>query len=64
MLRIIYNDKKLSLKELLEKDSFTSMRQRNMQMLATELYKVSNNFSLPHMNKIFDIRNEHTYSMI
>ena len=27
------------------------------------MYKVSNNFSPPHMNKIFDVRNEHPYNL-
>ena len=62
MLGIIYNDKQSSLKELLEKQSFISIRERNIQMLATEMYKVSKNVSLPHMNEIFESRNEHPYS--
>ena len=58
-LRIIYNDKQSSFKELLEKDSSVSIHERNVQVLATEMYKISNNFSPPHMNKIFELRNEH-----
>ena len=27
------------------------------------MYKLSNNFSLPHMNEIFEVRNEHHYSL-
>ena len=53
-LRIIYNDKKSSFKELLEKDSSVSINERNVQVLATEMYKVSNNFSPPHVNEFLN----------
>ena len=41
-LRIIYNDKQSSFKMLLEKDSSVSINDKNIQSLATEMYKVSN----------------------
>ena len=44
-LRIIYNDKQSSFKVLLEKDSSASIHDRNIQCLATEMYKVSNGLS-------------------
>ena len=53
------NDKRLSFKELLEKDSSVSIHQRNVKVLTTEMCKVSNNFSPIHMNEIFKISNEH-----
>ena len=62
-LRIIYNDKQSSFKELLQKDSSVSIHERNVQVLATEMYKVSNNFSPPHMNEIFELRNKHPYNL-
>ena len=62
-LRIIYNDKQSSCKELLEKDSSVSIHERNVHMSAAEMRKVSSNFSPPHMNEIFQIRNEHTYNL-
>ena len=49
-LRIISNNKQSSFKELLEKDSSVSIHERNVQILVTEMYKVSNNFLPPHMN--------------
>ena len=55
-LRIIYNDKHLSFKELLEK-----IRERIARILGPEMYKVSNNFSPAHMNEIFEIRIKHPY---
>ena len=59
-LRIIYNHKS-SFKELLENDSSVSIRERIAQILAPEMYKVSNNFSPAHMNEILKIRIEHPY---
>ena len=46
-LRIIYNGKQSSYKELLEKDTSFDVNVRNVQVLATKMYQVSNNFSLP-----------------
>ena len=37
--RIIYSDKQSSIEELLEKDGFVTIHQRNLQVLATEMYK-------------------------
>ena len=58
-LSIIYNDEQSSFKELIEKDSsvFVEFMKKNVQGLATEMYNVSNNFSLLHLNKIFEVRN-------
>ena len=62
-LRIIYNGKQSSYKELLEKDSSFYVNVRNVQVLATKMYKVSNNFSLPQMSEILKVRNEHPYNL-
>ena len=51
MLSIIYSDKQSSFKELLEKSSFISIHESNIQILATEMYRVINNFSPLHMKK-------------
>ena len=59
----IYKDKHSSYKELLEKDSSVSVYERNVQMLTTKLYKVSNSFSSPHINEIFKIRNKQRYNL-
>ena len=40
-LRIIYNDKQSSFKMFLEKDSSVSIHDRNIQCLASEMYKVT-----------------------
>ena len=47
-LRMIYGDKLSSFKELLEKDnSVVSIHERKIQILATEIYKVSKVMSPP-----------------
>ena len=52
-LRIIYNDKQSSFKMFLEKDSSVSIHDKNIQCLATEMYKVSNGLSPPIVSNIF-----------
>ena len=39
-LRVVYNDKKATFKELLDKDKAVSMHTRNLQILVTEMFKV------------------------
>ena len=58
-LRIIYNDKQSSFIELLEKDNSVSIHQRNLQVLAIEMFKVSNGLS----PDIFKRRGEQTYNL-
>ena len=53
-LRIICGDKQSSFEELLEKDSSVSIHEWNIQILATEMYKVSKGIT-----EIFSQRNEH-----
>ena len=48
-LRTIYNNKQSSFDELLEKDRSVSIHERNLQFLATDMYKISNGLSnAPH----------------
>ena len=61
-LRIIYGDKQSSFEELIEKDSFVSIHERNIQILATEMYKVSKGMSPPQITKFFERRNGHSYN--
>ena len=42
-LRITYNDRTSTFEELLRKDNSVTIHHRNLQVLATELYKVENN---------------------
>ena len=56
-LRLIYNDKKSSFEELLEIDSSTSVHNRNLRALATEMYKVY------IMNGIFTLRHQNQHNL-
>ena len=56
-LRIIYCNKQSSFEELLEKDSFVSIHERNIQISATEMYKVSRGMSSPQITELFPRRN-------
>ena len=58
-LRIIYFDKQSSFEELLEKDSSASIHEKNIQILATETYKVRKDMSPPQITKLFARRHEH-----
>ena len=62
-LCIIYNDKQSSLKMHIEQDSFASIHHRNIQCLATEMYKVSNRLSPPVVSNIFTQKNCHPYNL-
>ena len=44
-LRIVYQDSASSFTELLEKDNLTTMHNRNIQLLATEIFKLKNGLS-------------------
>ena len=59
-LRIVYQDKKSNLQDLLQKDNSVSIDMNNLQYLATEIWKVKNSF-YPEIMKDFFIfqENEH-----
>ena len=44
-LRIAYQEKKSNLQDLLQKDNSASIHMKNLQYLATEIYKVKNDLS-------------------
>ena len=54
-LSIVYDDKSSTFEELLEKDNSVSIHHKNLQVLATEIYKVINGISPQIMQKIFQI---------
>ena len=60
--RTMYNDKQSSFNELLEKDGSVSIHERNLQVLATEMYKISNGLSTPLMKDIFPV-NRNPYNL-
>ena len=55
-LRIIYSDKTSSFEELLQKDGSVTIHVRNIQKLATEMFKVYKNLAPPIFSDLFDIR--------
>ena len=62
-LQIVYNDKQFSFNELLEKDASVSIHMNNIQILATEMYKLINNLSPPTMNRVFKLNSDSRYNM-
>ena len=53
-LRIVHNDNKWSFQELLDKNKGDKIYIKNVQALAEEMFKVSNNYSISLMSEIFD----------
>ena len=47
------NERKSSFEELLRKDNTVSIRHRNLQVLATKIFKIKNNIALKIINEIF-----------
>ena len=54
-LRTICNDTRSSFNELLERDGSVSIHGRNLQFLATEMYKIGNGMSTHLMKEIIPI---------
>ena len=58
-LRLIYpNQHQITFKELLEKKKTVSIHQRNLQTLATEIYKAKNKISPEVVNSLFEFTNK------
>ena len=53
-LRLVYQNKNLSVSELLELGDAVTIYQRNLQVLVTEIFKVKNNLSPELMKQVFD----------
>ena len=62
-LKILYQDYVSSFTELLVKDNSTTIHKRNIQLLATELFKVKNGLLPPFMNEIFVEYSQHYYDL-
>ena len=52
-LSILYQDDISTFEELLQRDNSVTVHTRNIQRLATEMYKVYNNISLGFISEIF-----------
>ena len=55
-LRLLYNDKKSSFHDLLEKDSSVSIHHRNLRAFAFEMYRICNGIAPEIVPKIFPLR--------
>ena len=62
-LRIIYSDKQPSFETLLEKDGLVSVHNRNLQILASEMYKIKNDLSPLFITELFKQKNEQHYDL-
>ena len=56
-LRVIYNDKISSFKELLKREGSVPIHNRNLQIVATEMFKVCINIAPPIFTEIFNKQN-------
>ena len=70
-LRLVYNDQISSFEQLLNSDGSFSIHDRNLQKLATEMYKVRNNLSpsfmqsvFPTVTKPYNLRNNPTFKSV
>ena len=61
-LQIVYSDNKSSFDELLETDNSVSVHHRNIQFLATELYKIVNGLSPEIMKEAFPFNQNTSYN--
>ena len=55
-LRIMYSDKSSSFEELLQKDEFVTIHAKNIQKLATEMFKVFKKLSPPIVADLLEVR--------
>ena len=60
-LRLVYKDHSSTFNELLQKDKLVTIHQRNIHLLATEMFKIVKTLGLEIMNKLFK-RNERSGS--
>ena len=56
-LRLVYKNDTLTFQELLELDNSFTVHERNLQKLATEMYKVNNHLSPLPMQSLFSEQN-------
>ena len=62
-LRVVYNDKKTTFKDLLDKDKAVSIHTRKLQILVTEMFKVKIGESPSMMHEIFQIDDSNNFNL-
>ena len=62
-LRLLYNNKKSSFHDLLEKDGSVSIHYRNLRALATEMYRIYNGMAPEIVTEIFPLRPQGQYNL-
>ena len=60
-LRIVYDDHVSNFDELLQKDGSMTIHERNIQLLATEVYKTVNGYAPKIMNEVFQVKDKLNY---
>ena len=58
-LRIVYKDNKLTFNDLFELDNSVTINQRNLQIHATEIFKVKNSLAPEIMTEVFEKKEPH-----
>ena len=61
-LRVTYQNYQSSFLQLLQNKNSVTIHQRNLQVLATDIFKAKNDLSLEIMNNAFDLK-EPSYSL-
>ena len=61
-LRLIYNDKKASFENLLDKNKSVPTHHKNLRRLAIEMYKVHPGISPEFLNDLFPLRQADQYN--
>ena len=61
--RLIYNDKRSSFEDLLEKDISVSIHQKNLQALAIEMFQVHTKTSPEIIQDVFQVKDQGNYNL-
>ena len=62
-VQLIYNDKRSSFEDLLEKDNSISTHHKNLQALAIEMFKVHTKTSPEIRQKVFQVKEQGNYNL-
>ena len=60
--RLTHKDNEINFQTLLNENNETSVHQRNLQFLMTEIYKIKDNYAPPIMHHLFQFR-ENTFNL-